>query len=64
MKINFQTVSLEANRIFMMMISHPESCEQYWDQYHTFLNLCGWSDTEFDRETLKIVDRSWEPELN
>ena len=64
MRLDFNFVSLEANRIFMLMILNMDQRFEYWDKYQRLLLLCGWSDSEFDKETLRRVDLSWDEKLN
>lgn len=32
----------------------------YWDVYLGYIEACGWTDQEFDKETLRRIDRNWE----
>jgi len=32
----------------------------YWDLYLGYISACGWTDQEYDKETLRRIDRNWE----
>lgn len=31
----------------------------YWQEYLSYLQACGWTNEEFNNETLKRVDNNW-----
>jgi hypothetical protein len=37
-----------------------ENFTEAYSTYLLFIAACGWTDQEFDRETLKRIDNSWE----
>lgn len=60
-RVPYEVVAIEADRIIMKMViaSSWDSAFHYWDLYLEFLDACGWSDREFDCETLKRIDAAW-----
>jgi hypothetical protein len=60
-RIPYDIVVIEANRIIIRMALAPawETCD-YWDLYVAYIEVCGWTDQEFDRETLRRIDAAWE----
>lgn len=61
-RIPYEIMAPEANNIIVRMASssNPITRFQFWNQYISYIENCGWSDQEFDRETLKRIDRNWE----
>lgn len=57
-KITYEIVALEATKILnKILISSEESMtNDYYDKYVQYLNACGWTDSEFDKESLKRID--------
>lgn len=59
-RIPYEIVAIEANRIIVRMALAPSwEAYNYWEQYIVFIEVCGWTDFEFDQETLKRIDMSW-----
>jgi hypothetical protein len=42
----------EANYLIEMAAFSPSDGEYYWQMYHALIDGCGWTDEEFDAETL------------
>lgn len=61
-RVPYEVVAQEAERIIVRMVLAPswEQAYYYWDLYTTFIESCGWTNQEFDRETIKRIDRAWE----
>lgn len=61
-RIPYDSMAPQANRFIINMVSAPSWEEAYdcWDQYIDFIETCGWTDREFDLETLNRVDAAWE----
>lgn len=61
-RIPYDSMALEANRFIINMVkaSSWEEAFSCWDQYIDFIEKCGWTDREFDLETIKRVDAAWE----
>lgn len=60
-RISYGKMASEANRLIIraaLSFKYHKHFE-YWDQYISYLDSCGWTDQEFDRETLKRIDRNW-----
>lgn len=60
-RVAYDIVAIEANRLLMKMITSSDGDPFfYWDLYIDFINACGWTDQEFDQETLRRVDAGWD----
>lgn len=61
-RIPYDSMAPEANRFIINMVSASswEEAYEYWDQYNDFIETCGWTDREFDLETIRRVDAAWE----
>lgn len=61
-RIPYEIVAIEANRILIKMVITPSWEESYhfWDLYNEYILACGWTDKEFDQETLRRIDLNWE----
>lgn len=44
----------------LYVFSEPGYSEIYFALYLEYLQGCGWTDQEFDQETLSRIDASWE----
>jgi hypothetical protein len=56
-KVPYDMIAMEADRLVILTIISPQT---YLAQYYDFLMACGWTDWEFDLETLRRVDAIWE----
>jgi len=63
MRLPYEVIVMQADRLIIKMVlsSNPT---YYWDQYILLLEACGWTDLEFDMETLRRIDRNWRPLWN
>jgi len=61
-RIPYEIVAIQADRIIFQMVVAPTMRQAiyYWDLYIDFITACGWTDREFDTETLRRVDAAWE----
>jgi len=59
--IPYDVVVIQAERILMGMVLFEGTETFWWDYYQNYLEACGWTDLEFDEETLKRVDADWDP---
>ena len=61
-RIPYEIVAIQADRIIFQMVVAPTMRQTiyYWDLYIDFITACGWTDREFDTETLRRVDAAWE----
>ena len=62
MRITFDLVSYYAN-LFLQKMALANSREEslyYSDLYFSYVESCGWSDIEFDRELLRRIDDNWD----
>lgn len=48
--------------IKMIAIAPDQNYSYYLNMYNEYLKECGWTDFEFDNETLIRIDASWDPE--
>ncbi len=62
-KIPYEIVALEANKILNKILSSQEEdmIEAYYDRYIQYLEAAGWTAEEFDKESMKRIDKNWEP---
>ncbi len=60
-QIPYESVAIEADRLIVKMVLATTwaQMDYYWDVYLVFLDACGWTDKEFDAETLKRIDATW-----
>ena len=62
LRVPYEQVAMQVDH-FINQMATSRSMEQgyyYWSMYTSFLEGCGWSDLEFDNETLRRIDLSWE----
>jgi hypothetical protein len=59
-KIPYEVIALEADKIIQRMVLSKDSSGLYWEQYLFYIEACGWTDSELDSETMRRVDDSWE----
>jgi hypothetical protein len=61
-RIPYDTIAIEADRLIVRMAISPtpRQARYYWELYIGFITACGWTDREFDKETLRRVDAAWE----
>jgi len=60
-RVPYENVAAEADRIIvkMALASTWERAIYYWDMYIEYIESCGWSNQEFDNETLQRIDVAW-----
>lgn len=60
-RIPYDIVAIEANRIIIKMVLAPSwEAYYYWELYISYISVCGWTDQEFDAETMRRIDAAWE----
>jgi hypothetical protein len=60
-RLPYELVSIEADKILMKMVCAPNwRAHEYFERYLLFITACGWTDLEFDNETLRRVDAAWD----
>lgn len=61
-RVPYEIVAIEASRIIIKMAacSSWDQAFDYWDQYQAYIEVCGWTDWEFDLETIRRIDAAWE----
>lgn len=59
-KIPYDIVAIEANKLIIRMALSKYNDFYYYQLYLTFIQACGWTDQEFDEETLKRIDKAWD----
>lgn len=64
MRVPFEIVSIEADRILMRMALSPNNSNYYWNIYCDYINACGWEHDDLDREILFRIDSNWDNKLN
>ena len=60
-RLPYEVVAVEADRLIIRMVVAPsvEEVYYYWDLYVSYIEACGWTDQEFDKETIKRIDAAW-----
>lgn len=60
-RLPYDIVVIEADRLIikMALAADWERSIYYWEQYLAYIEACGWTDYEFDKETLKRIDAAW-----
>lgn len=60
-RVAYEIVAVEAERLIIRMALAPSMGQSiyYWRRYIEYIEACGWTDREFDLETLKRIDRTW-----
>jgi len=60
-KIPYDLVALEADKLIVRMALSPiYESYVYFRMYLFYLSACGWSEYEFDNETLIRIDEAWD----
>ena len=61
MRLPYETIIIEADRLMMLMASTQDEQEAFnWFHFYIeFLESCGWTDQEFDQEILRRIDEAW-----
>jgi len=61
-RIPYEIVAIEADRLIVRMVLSYELglSQYYWELYLGYIAACGWTDQEFDQETLRRVDVAWD----
>jgi len=61
-RVPYEIVAIEAERLIIRMALSPtiRGSIHFWRRYIEYIEACGWTDREFDRETLKRIDAAWE----
>lgn len=59
-KIPYELVSIEADKLIIRSLISELHYYKYYMLYLSFLEACGWTDKEYDEETLKRIDRNWD----
>lgn len=61
-RVPYEIVAVEADRLIVRMALAPSirQAVHYWRRYIDYIEACGWTDSEFDIETLKRIDRIWD----
>jgi len=60
-RISYEIVAAEADRLIIRMViaSTVEQVYYYWKLYIAYIEACGWTDQDFDKETIKRIDADW-----
>lgn len=59
MRLPYELVSVQADALLIQMIV-TGNLEYWWDYYQEYIKACGWTDQEFDAETLRHVSEGWD----
>lgn len=65
-RIPYEVVAIEANSLIVKMsiTSSLEKIQYYWNLYVAYIESCGWTDQEYDKETLKRINQDWQQKQN
>jgi len=65
-RVPYEIVVMEADRLIIKMATSTtwERADYYWDVYISYIEACGWTDQEFDQETIRRVDAAWRKNWN
>lgn len=61
-RVPYEMVTIEADKLLDKVFSAKDTVEMYelYGHYLDYLRACGWSEEEYDRETLRRVNLGWE----
>lgn len=59
-RIPYELISIEADKLIIRSLISELHYYKYYKLYLNFLEACGWTDKEYDEETLKRIDRNWD----
>lgn len=59
-RVPYEIVAEKINWIIIKMATSIDQSDYYWEQYIIYIEACGWSDLDFDKETLRRIDLNWE----
>ena len=65
MKLPYSLVTLRVeelvkNAALFSLACNYEAAYYFFEEIDLYLSYCGWSEEEFDFETLKRIDKGWE----
>lgn len=58
-RIPYEIVAIEANKLIVRMVL-SDDCFYYYDLYIAYIQACGWTNLEFDEETMRHIDKNWD----
>lgn len=63
-RITYETVEVKVWELTLKMGKSDNEKEQFTiiDQISDYIKACGWSEKEFDEETLRRIDNNWNNE--
>lgn len=64
MKLPYDYIVDHAFHLIKLMACIDNNGIIFMDELSDYLTASGWSDFEFDNETLGRIDLNWEPQLN
>lgn len=60
-RLSYEIIAAQAFRLITAWAVAPHHFyDEAYSTYLLFITACGWSDNEFDKETLKRIDASWD----
>lgn len=60
-RVPYDVVVIEADKLWLRMVIAPTwDSYHHWDVYTAFIEACGWTEREFDREMLRRIDLAWD----
>jgi len=61
-RVDYEFIAPEAHKLLdrLLSVSDNDEAIRIYREYIDFLNMNGWTNDEFDAETLERVNKSWE----
>lgn len=57
--ISYRFAFIQANKILDKMLTNPDNFQEIHDEYLDYIEKCGWTDEEFNKELLKEINKKW-----
>ena len=61
MRIPYELMVIQVNAIIIGMVVSSDI--RLWEGYLFLLDACGWTDQEYDQETLRRIDAAWDSQI-
>jgi hypothetical protein len=60
MKVPYEIITLEVDKLITSMALSYNIPNNYWQYYLQYISACGWTDFEYDQETIRRIDLTWD----
>ena len=61
MRVPYELVATQADNLIIGMALSLDT--RWWYRYLFFLDIHGWTDQEYDQETLRRIDAAWDSQI-